>query len=234
MCGRFTQTASRKALLNRFLVKLATEFQEAPLQPRYNVAPSQQVEVVRMDAGADARRLDPMKWGLVPSWSKEPKMKLNTINARCEKVSQSPVFKGSFARRRCIVPMSGYFEWKAGTHPKQPYYFRSREQEDLAVAGLWDRWENDEGKAFCSFTVLTTEANPWVSKIHHRMPVLLDASAWERWLEPQPIDAAFASDLFDSTRYPALESYPVSTLVNKVSFDDPRTIERFETLEWDF
>jgi putative SOS response-associated peptidase YedK len=235
MCGRFTQTASRQSLLNRFLVKLASELAEAPLRPRYNVAPTHQVEVVRLDIASDSRLIEPMKWGFVPSWSKESKLKINTINARSEKASTSPVYRGSFARRRCIVPISGYYEWKAGTKPKQPFYFFDAEgEETLAVAGLWDRWEGSEGGAFSSFTILTTEANRWVSDIHHRMPVLLDASHWEQWLDHKPLEDTFAKALFDSKNYAPLKSIPVSTLVNKVSFDEPSAIERYEPLQWDF
>ena len=236
MCGRFTQTHSQQAILNRFLVKIMDEEIERLSRPRYNIAPTQQVPVV-MNTKADggARELRAMRWGLIPNWAKEPQMKLNTINARVEGVEGSPVYRQALHRTRCIVPASGYYEWKAGTSPKQPYYIYPSERGDLfAMAGLWDRWTAPDGSSIDSFTILTTQANSAISPVHHRMPVLLREEEISLWLGESLVPVETLRTLMKPCDPDLVQMHAVSPIVNKVSHDSEKNLEPYELMQWDF
>lgn len=235
MCGRFTQTTSQQTLLNRFLVKIFSSEIEEKMRPRYNLAPSQDAVVITSAGSPETRELQMMKWGLIPSWSKESALKLNTINAKAESVKESLVFREPFKRSRCIVPANGFFEWQAGTSPKQPHYIYPADSGDLfAFAGLWDRWSGPDGQSISSFTILTTVANAFMEPIHHRMPVILDDQDYSTWLGEKPCDMQQIEALLKPAAEGCMAKHKVSTFVNKAKNDAPETIQLFEPMEWDF
>ena len=237
MCGRFTQRLSW-AELHELMDLIG-----APrnLQPRYNVAPGQEVAIVRAaDPGPQSgigRRLSMLRWGLVPAWAKDRSISNRLINARSETVAEKPAFRAAYRRRRCLVPADGFYEWQRipprtairGSGTRQPWLFGLRDGSSFAFAGLWERWSAPEGPAGSlfgpepgepveTFTILTTAANETVAPVHGRMPVILPSDAWGPWLagEDMPLGP-----------YPAdeMHAHPVSTLVNKPANDDPRCVE---------
>jgi putative SOS response-associated peptidase YedK len=194
------------------------------IQPRYNIAPGQDILVVR--AGADGQRQPGfLRWGLVPRWSKDPRIGQKLINARSETAFRRTVFRDALRARRCLVPAAGFYEWKRIGRVSQPYLVRPRAGL-LAVAGLWDEWEGG-GRRLETCTLLTTQANERIAPVHDRMPVLLDRDRFTRWLDPGSRADDVASLLVP---YPAekLVVEPVSTLVNRVDVDDPRCLEPVE------
>lgn len=242
MCGRYTLAAQPQELAAEFELAVPIE-----VRPRYNIAPTQNVPIVRLDerAGpassskaqtmavvrqADAgsgRRLDILRWGLVPHWAKDAKIGYRTINARSETVATQPAFRGPFRKRRCIVPASGFYEWQktdaAGKKPKRPHYVRRRDGRPMALAGLWDLWTGPDGEVIESFTIITTNANELVRPCHHRMPVILAPEHYDLWLDPRaPIDRL--KTLLAPCPSEWLEMVPVGRQVNNARFDDPSCI----------
>ncbi len=219
MCGRFTLTATPEALAALF------DLPDAPaLPPRYNIAPTQPVAVVRTAPHDGRRELALVRWGLIPSWAKDPSIGSRLINARAETVAEKPSFRSAFKRRRCLVPASGFYEWRAEGGRKQPYYIYAADGAPLAIAGLWEHWEGPEGDVVESCTLLTTEANDLVRPIHDRMPVFLPPAAFADWLDPDidqpgPLLALLAP-------YPAaaMAAHAVSPLVNAVRNDGPACV----------
>lgn len=220
MCGRYSLTTPVDGIRRLF------GFQELPnLPPRYNIAPTQAVlAVLRGDGlkdqeaadGAPRARL--LRWGLIPSWSKDPAIASKLINARSETVREKPSFKKAFQRRRCLMPADGFYEWKTIQGRKQPFRIRFADGEPFAFAGLWERWQAPDGGEIESCSILTAEAAPQIAAIHHRMPVILDPAAFDAWLGA-PQDAAEALlGPYRGTR--ALEAYPVDRRVNDVRNDD--------------
>lgn len=193
------------------------------LAPRYNIAPTQSVAVVRRtEAGND---LSMMRWGLIPSWAKDTKIGARLINARSDTVATKPAFRSAFKRRRCLIPADGYYEWKrTGPKSKQPYLIGLNHDQPMAFAGLWEIWKSPEGGATIeSCTILTTEANQFLSEIHDRMPVILHARDREVWLDPDvPPDAL--SVILHPYVEEAMQAHPVSTLVNKASNEVPECV----------
>jgi putative SOS response-associated peptidase YedK len=216
MCGRFTLYSSGESVAEAFDLSTMLD-----LQPRYNVEPAQQVAVVR--ATPEGQQLAWLKWGLLPAWVKDKK--LAPINAMAETAATKPFFRSAMKKRRCLVPADGWFEWQQlDAKRKQPYYFGSRDGKPLAFAGLWETWEH-EGEALDTFAILTTDANEIASPVHNRMPVILPASAYDRWLDPANQDTASLQDLLRPYPAEVLFARQVSTLVNKLQNDDPRCIE---------
>ena len=215
MCGRYTLHSSRARLLEKFGLDRADE-----VEPRYNIAPSQEVPVVRQQG--DARELVHLRWGLLPFWADDPRIGYKMINARAETVASKPAFRPAFRRRRCLVPADGFYEWKAQGRAKQPYYLRMQDGEVFAFAGLWEHWQG-EGEVVESFTIIVGPPNELGAPIHDRMPVILDPASYDRWLEPQADPAALAALLGP---YPAdaMEAYPVSRRVNRPANDDEQCI----------
>ena len=206
MCGRFTVTTQPAQLLDDLGVA-QTDFD---FQPRYNVAPQQPVlAVLRRD---DVLRAEPLRWGLIPFWAKDPAIGNKMINARAETVAEKPAYRAAFGKRRCVVIADGFYEWRAGAGGKQPMRIRLASQAHFAMAGLWESWRPPEGEPVLTCTVITTTANDHMRAIHDRMPVILDSAAAQLWLNP----AAPAADLSALLApYPGeLDSYPVSRLVN--------------------
>ncbi len=221
MCGRFTLRASAQTVAQQFSL-LDVE----PLIPRYNIAPSQSVAVVRVpvDEGAGRRQLAFLRWGLVPSWAEDPAVGNRLINARAETATEKPAFRAAFRRRRCLVPADGFYEWLRRGRLKQPYFFHLRDNGIFAFAGLWEAWQGADNSVLESCTVLTTEPNDLMRPIHNRMPVILPPEAYDVWLDPDQQDPATLRALLAPYPSEALEAYAVSTYVNNPMHDDARCI----------
>jgi putative SOS response-associated peptidase YedK len=222
MCGRYTLLATADDLAEEFAFG-----EPITLAPRYNVAPSQDVPVVRLSEPDRKRRLEALHWGLVPHWAKDPKIGYRTINARAETVATQPAFRDAFRKRRCIVPANGFYEWQRvvvrGKEAKQPYYVHRKDGRPMGLAGLWDRWVAPDGEVLESFTIVTTEANELVQALHNRMPVILRPEDYALWLDPaarieqlRPLLAPCPSDWLEAT--------PVSREVNNPRNDGPGCI----------
>ncbi len=223
MCGRFSLSAPPEALAEFFrLVNVP------PLPPRYNIAPTTPVAVVRAAAGGGGRELAMLRWGLVPSWAKDLAIGNRLINARAETVAQKPSFRAAIRARRCLVAASGYYEWRSEGEGKQPYHIRRADGAPLAFAGLWETWQNAEHGTVESCTIITTEAAGAPAEIHHRMPVMLDPADFDGWLDPEQTRAEKAMPLLRSSPVEGLEVYPVSRQVNRAGFDGPACIEPLE------
>jgi putative SOS response-associated peptidase YedK len=227
VCGRYTLTGSLPDLVDVFDVPVP----EFRYNPRYNIAPTQEAPVVAQDSRG--RRMGLLRWGLVPSWARDPNIGSRLINARSETVAEKPAFRQAFRARRCLVPADGFFEWKQegegpdGKGSKQPYWIHLPGGEPFAFAGLWERWTLAEGDPLHTFTILTTEAAEAIRSIHPRMPVILPPGAWRRWLDP----GAGAEELLGLLG-PSIQvdfrAHPVSTLVNSPRNDRPACIEAVE------
>lgn len=217
MCGRFVSSSSPADLAAYFGAEgTPTE----ALEQNFNVAPSNDVYVVHADGGV--RRVDAFHWGLVPIWAKDPKVGNKMINARSETVAEKNAFKPSFKKRRCIVPVDGFYEWKKldGQKRKQPYFIHRPDDEPFAFAGLWSVWRGPERDSdevqLRSTTILTTEANEPMSAIHDRMPVVLPPSAWEEWLDPANDDIDTLGKLLVPAPPALITMHPVSIDVGNV------------------
>lgn len=220
MCGRFTNVMTWRELVT--LYRITEERPAVYFLARYNIAPTQEVLVVRLDA-VGARGLAMLRWGLVPAWAPDLKIGYSTINARAETVDTKPTFREAFHRRRCLVPASGYYEWRATESGKQPVYFTPAEGEATTwtFAGLWERWQK-AGQTVESFTIVVGPGNELAKPIHDRMPVILDSASHEEWLTGPP-EAAKAL----LTPYPAdrMRAFEVPSRVGNVRNDDASLIQ---------
>ncbi len=220
MCGRFALFSPQEILAAMFGVE-GDRFPAAS----YNIAPSRDVAAVRMAPEGRARReLALLRWGLVPSWAKDPAMGNRMINARVETAPGKPAFRSAFRRRRCLVPADGFYEWRKAGGRKQPYYVRMADGRPFAFAGLWEHWEGPGGDV-SSCTLLTTDANDLLAPIHDRMPVIVAPGDYGRWLDPEAHDAAALLPLLRPYPPAGMVVFPVRTLVNSPATDDPRCIE---------
>jgi putative SOS response-associated peptidase YedK len=211
MCGRFVIDLSPDLVATFFGLAATPD-----LPPRYNVAPTQLVPVIR--SGPDgARQLALLRWGLVPSWAKD--IRDGLINARSETIHEKPAFRQAFRQRRCIIPANGFFEWKRSEGKKVPYFVRMADGAPMPFAGIWEAWRSPEGQVLETCAILTTAANSTVAPIHDRMPVILHPNEFGLWLDREQHDPATLMPLL--TPYPSdcLVVYPVSTLVNSVAND---------------
>ncbi len=217
MCGRFARIVSDRTLREKYRLE-----RMARLRDGYNIAPMQNIGAVRAAEGG--RELVLLRWGLIPSWSKDDKIANKLTNARAETVAEKPSFRSAFKSRRCIIPASGFFEWKRESKQKQPFYIHPRGEELFSFAALWETWHDPEGEIVESCAIITTEANELMQPIHDRMPVILNWSGEEQWLDPETskedlrsLLVPFASD--------QMEAYPVSTWVNNAKNQGPKCIE---------
>ncbi len=210
MCGRAYQTYTDEELELRYLNRKAPSLKG--YHANYNMAPSQLSPVVRMEDGQ--RQLSLLKWGLVPSWSKDEKIGYKMINARSETVFEKPSFRVAIKQRRCIVPLSGFIEWKQGKAGKIPYAISLVSDEIMSVAGIWEIWKKPEGSALESFTILTTQANDFMKNIHDRMPVLLDLKSESDWLDSTISNQEAINPLLKPCPNKWLKSHPISTRIN--------------------
>jgi putative SOS response-associated peptidase YedK len=177
MCGRFTLHTAPGLLAELFDLPA-----EPYLAPRYNIAPTQPVAIVRTQGADAAREWALVHWGLIPSWSKDPSIGARLINARAETVEEKPSFRAAFRRRRCLIPTDGFYEWQRVGKAKQPYYITLEEGAPFAFAGLWETWVGPDGSALDSCTIVTTEANALMEPLHTRMPVIVDPEDYGLWL----------------------------------------------------
>ena len=218
MCGRFTQTSQPKDIAE--LLDLP-EDAVPPYQPRYNLAPTQPALVLRRNPHTNERELTFLTWGLIPSWAKDPAIGNKLINARAETLSEKPAYRAAFRRRRCVVPADGFYEWKKTDDGKQPWFITRKDGKPMPLAGLWEHWESPDGSVIESFTLITTEPNELVGRLHNRMPAVLPEEDVALWLDPAADPGELQSMLL--TPYPAalLVAWPVSKLVNSPANDDP-------------
>lgn len=220
MCGRFTLKASGHALADFF------QFDNVPeVTSRFNIAPTQPVAAVRLRAPEGKREFTWLRWGLVPSWSKDLKIGARTINARAETAAEKPAFRSALRRRRCLLPADGFYEWQQRDGVKQPYHFQLRDGGLFAFAGLWETWEGPGGELIETAALLTTEANELVRPIHERMPVILEPGSYGQWLEPAEQQPATLLPLLKPYRSDAMTAVPVSRWVNDAKHDDPKCLE---------
>jgi putative SOS response-associated peptidase YedK len=226
-----TQVTDPAEIARIFDAESRVDEDAADAQPRYNVAPTQPLTVV-LQRGDEGRFVEQHRWGLVPSFATSLKDGAKRINARAETVATSPAFRASFARRRCIVPSDGFYEWyrpgKAGGRggPAQPFHLRPPEDAVLAMAGLWAVWKDpDSGLWVPSAAVITTRANGLVGEIHDRMPVLLPREAWDAWLDPGMDDTEYLASLLEPAPDDVLSMVAVSRAVNDVRNEGPELLE---------
>jgi putative SOS response-associated peptidase YedK len=215
MCGRFTLFEPDKVIAKEFGVSAF-----APRSPCYNIAPSQPITVVRATPTGSGREIALLRWGLIPSWSKEPAIGNRLINARAETASQKPSFRTAFRRHRCLIPANGFYEWQRLERGKQPFYIRMHDERFFAFAGLWDRWESPDKGVIETCTILTTTANAVLSPIHDRMPVILPPGEYDRWLDPALKDLDSLAPLLVPFPAEDMFAFPVSPRVNAPSNDD--------------
>lgn len=211
MCGRFAQYSSSKAYAELFAAETSLD-----LAPRYNLAPTQPIAVVRALDGK-RRELVQMRWGLIPSWSKGADTGYSLINARAETVAEKPSFRSAWQYRRCLIPSEGFYEWQSLAGGKQPYFIRLQDRQPFAMAGLWEAWLNPVGERIESCTIIVTNANALVARIHERMPVILPQSDWEAWLDHRRREASSLLSLLRPCEPSRMEVFRVSRRVN-----DPR------------
>jgi putative SOS response-associated peptidase YedK len=219
MCGRFTLFEADKVLSKEFGVSGVP-----PLSPRYNIAPSQPIAAVRTPHTGGGRELALLRWGLIPSWSKDPAIGNRLINARAETVQEKPSFRNAFRRHRCLIPANGFYEWQRQERGKQPYFVRMRDERIFAFAGLWDRWESPDDGVIETCAILTTAANAVLAPIHGRMPVILPQAEYARWLDPALKDPDSLSPLLVPFPPEEMLAIPVSPRVNAPSTDDEKCI----------
>jgi putative SOS response-associated peptidase YedK len=241
MCGRYVVTQSPQELAGEFDVERIAL--DEPVEPDYNVAPTKTVPTVltrarRDAAGEPERQLRAARWGLVPSWAKDPSVGNRLINARVETAAEKPSFRQAFAKRRCILPASGYYEWQeqppredGKKAPKQPFFIHHPDRHTLAMAGLYELWrdperERDDPQAWLlSVTILTTDATDELGRIHDRAPMVVPANSYGAWLAPQPGDAEELRSLLVAATV-GMQADPVSTAVNNVRNEGPDLIKR--------
>ena len=218
MCGRFTIYSSPEVIQDYF--ELTDLY---PFIPSYNVAPSQTILAVR-ETENHQRVGVPLRWGLIPSWMKEENISSKLTNARVETVHEKPSFRKGFKSRRCLVVADGYYEWNQEITPKQPYYIHTKDNQLLAFAGIWEHWQNDEGKNIESCAIMTQDANQQLSQVHSRMPVIIDHEHFKLWLDTNNQDVDKLRKLLSSIPYPTMTVNKVSSKVNNPRFNSPECI----------
>jgi putative SOS response-associated peptidase YedK len=214
MCGRFSRTSNRDILANEFGI---AQFVNVDLHPRYNVAPSQNVEAVIRDG--EEKRLGPMRWGFTSPSATGP----TPINARAETVATSPLFRDAFRRHRCLVVADGFYEWRKDGQRKIPYFIHLRSGHPFGFAGIWSTYRTDMGQRIGTCAIITCPPNDLVAKIHNRMPVILPTAARDRWLDPHA-EAGELREMLAPLRSEELEACEVSTLVNSPKNDSPECV----------
>ena len=218
MCGRYTIIASPEALRALF------RYEEQPnFPPRYNVAPTQPIAIVRLVDGK--RHFALVRWGLLPSWVKDPKTFTLLINARGELAAEKPAFRAAMKRRRCLIPADGFYEWQAAGERKRPFYVHAKSGAPLAFAGLWETWTGPNGEELETAAIVTTTANRTLKPIHDRMPVIVPPEAFDLWLDGATVDATTAAALIAPAPDNLLEAYEISTAVNRTANDNPKLLE---------
>jgi putative SOS response-associated peptidase YedK len=243
MCGRFTLRTPATVLIEHFDLDVRGDRQLPLCEPRYNIAPTQDILVVRNDAADGRRRADMMRWGLLPSWSAGPKASSGPpmINARAETLAEKPMFRSAVRRRRCLIPVDGFYEWQQSAGgargKKQPYFIHRPDDGPFAFAGLWETCTQQSRSGagsgqltIESCTIVTTEANAALRELHERMPVVLAPCDYATWLDSKVEDPVALQHLLVPCGEEELVAEPVGTHVNRVANDDPRCVEVQRTL----
>jgi putative SOS response-associated peptidase YedK len=220
MCGRFALYSDAVTLARRFEADALPK-----LRPRYNVAPTQDIPIVRDEDGI--RRFALAHWGLIPSWAKDRDIGYHTINARAETIADKPAFRSAFKHRRCLIPADGFYEWQAlpGSKVKQPWFIALRDRQPMALAGLWETWRSPGGDEIKSCSIIVTEANELMRPIHERMPVILAPKDWEAWLKMAPRDVHFLQALLEPYPDEGMAAWKVSTTVNNPRHDSEECVD---------
>jgi putative SOS response-associated peptidase YedK len=216
MCGRY-KLSRRKQVVEEYFDSV---YDGPDWQPRFNIAPTQPVPVIRQHPTKAVRQLSLMRWGLIPSWSKNSSVGASMINARSETAATKPAFRDAMKSRRSLIPADGFYEWKRDGKSRQPYSFDVNAGQLFAFAGLWDRWKDPAGNWIETCSILTTIANAVTHAIHDRMPVILVPDAYDLWLDPGMTNVAEASEMLKPFDARLMRSYPVSTRINHVANDD--------------
>jgi len=220
MCGRYILTTPGEVLAELFELD-----EKPPIKPRYNIAPTQEVAIVRAGA-TGGRELAFVQWGLVPHWAKERAIGNRMINARAETLADKPAFRDAYKRRRCLIPADGFFEWQKVVGGKRPWLLRLAGGGPFAFAGLWSRWRDREGgDSLESCAIVTTTPNALLEPIHDRMPVVLPPSAYGAWIDPELQEVEGLTPLLVPFPADTMRAIPVTRWVNDPSHDDPRAIE---------
>ncbi|MFD0900802.1 SOS response-associated peptidase [Actinomadura sediminis] len=243
MCGRYATSRARQELLDEFRVQV--DAVEGELEPDYNVAPTKRVPVILDRAPKDApeeaapvRQLRTVRWGLVPSWAKDPAIGNRMINARAETVHEKPSYRRAFAKRRCLLPADGYFEWyvlqneqgdgnaekKPKRPQKQPFFIRPKDGGVMAMAGLYELWKTPEDEWLWTCTVITTDAPDDLGRIHDRMPMIVEPDRWDAWLDPSLTEPDRVRGLLVPAMAGTMDAYPVSKAVNSVKNNGPELV----------
>jgi putative SOS response-associated peptidase YedK len=222
MCGRFALITPGEDLVTQFGVEAQAHLLK-PGEPtaRYNIAPTQPVTAIRA-AGAEEEQWAFFHWGLIPSWAKDPAMGSRMINARSETAAAKPSFRAAFKRRRCLIPMDGFYEWRKIAGGKQPYFIHMADRRPFAAAGLWEMWFGPDGSELESCTILTTTPNELVAELHNRMPVILDPADYDPWLHDDRPDQL--NHLLRPFSAAPMAAYPVSTYVNNPRNEGPACV----------
>jgi len=224
MCGRYRLSRRAEILASYFYA----EYEGMDWEPRYNIAPTQTVPVIRQDPREPVRRASLMRWGLVPNWAKDATVGPRMINARAETAAEKPAFKELLQRRRCLIPADGFYEWQKTGKSKQPYCFEMVEREPFAFAGLWDSWRTPDGATLETCTILTTTPNQLLADMHDRMPVILPSASYDLWLDPGFRDLAATTEMLKPYDAGQMRRYTVSAWVNNVANDDRQCSEPIE------
>ena len=215
MCGRY-RLSRKKQIVEEYFAAVS---EDEEWSPRFNIAPTQCVPVIRQNPKRPVRELSLVRWGLIPSWSKDSSAAVRMINARSETASTKPAFRDALKFRRCLIPADAFYEWQKVGKAKQPYCFEVGEGELFAFAGIWDRWK-DGGNTVETCSILTTAPNAVTSAVHDRMPVILDPDSSDLWLDPGMSEMSAASALLKPYDAGRMRCYPVSSRINHVANDD--------------
>ncbi len=216
MCGRYRLSRRKEPIQEYF-----DTTDEVDWEPRYNIAPSQDVGIIRQDRAKPERRFALARWGLIPYWAKDSRMGNKMINTRSVTVTEKPAFREAFESRRCLIPADGFYEWKRAAKTKQPFHFGLQDDSLFAFAGLWDRWKNASGQVVESCSILTTKPNALLADVHDRMPMILNPEHYDLWLDPgfRRVDAL--KEMLNPFDARLMRCFPVSTRINSVTNDDP-------------
>jgi putative SOS response-associated peptidase YedK len=228
MFGQFRVARKKEILEEEFDAEWVAD-DDLDWLPRYNVAPGQEIAVVRQDAAQPVRHLSQMRWGLIPSWTNDPSVGYKMINARSETAATMRAFRDPLRLRRCLIPADGFYEWKRAGKEKLPFCFTSADESVFALAGIWDRWKNPQGRWIESCSILTTTPNELVRDLHDRMPVILARDAYELWLDPGFQKVAELQPLLRPYSAEAMRRYRVSQRVNQVNNDDAECAAEIDT-----
>ncbi|MDP6435771.1 MAG: SOS response-associated peptidase [Gammaproteobacteria bacterium] len=218
MCGRFAFFSPVEAVQQAFGVDIEAA------APRYNIAPTQYVNIIRLDESGELTP-DSCRWGLVPFWAKDPDIGNRMINARAETIGEKPAYRQAFSRRRCLVLASGFYEWHTDDSGKWPWFIARKDRAVFGMAGLWELWEKGEGEDLKTCTIVTRPATEFMARLHHRMPVIMDSGDIQDWLQPGAAAEKLSSMLLGEVR-PELDAWKVSRRVNNPVNDAPELIER--------